>query len=99
MSQKHRLDSAPDDLQNGLITELGELAPGSVIDQGELARIFHRHPTSIQRAIERGELPPPVRLLGKPRWTVGFLLTHLEKRLDTESVKDKKEVARIARLG
>lgn len=99
MEQRTRKDTAPaDKTVAGLITDLGCLPPGTVIEQGELARVFHRHPTSIQRAIERGEIPPPVKLLGKPRWTVGFLLAHLEGRLEAENEKAKKEAARIARL-
>lgn len=90
--------SIPEGQPKDVITTLGELPAGTVIDQNELARIFHRCPTSIQRAVDRGELPPPVRLLGKPRWTVGFLLEHLEKRLKATDESAQKERARIARL-
>jgi hypothetical protein len=31
----------------------------------DLAQLFQRHPVSIQRAVERGELPPPIMLLGQ----------------------------------
>lgn len=83
----------------GIVRELGDLPGGTVIDQDALARMFHRCSTSIQRSVERGELPPPVRLLGRSRWTVGFILEYLEARLRMETEKAKKEAARIARLG
>ena len=58
-----------------------QVPEGAVITQVELARMFGKHPVSIRRAIERGELPEPVRLMGKPIWTVGFVLRFLESRL------------------
>jgi len=57
--------------QPGIVKELGELGPGAVITEAALARMMDRHPASIKRAVNRGELPPPYRLLGGPVWTAG----------------------------
>lgn len=67
---------------SGIIRELGELPAGAVISEQGLAKIFDRHKVSIKRAVERGELPPSVRLFGEPVWTVKVLQEHLGKRLD-----------------
>ena len=48
----------------GVIRELGELSPDTVLSEQALAKIFDRHRVSIKRAVERGELPPSVRLFG-----------------------------------
>lgn len=69
---------------SGVITALGALPPGAIVTEADLARIFKRAPISIRRAIHRGELPPPVELLGAKRWTVGYLLQAFERRLDAE---------------
>jgi len=64
----------------GVVRELGAWPAGTVISKNALARMFHRHPVSIMRAVDRGELPPPIRLFGKGQWTAGALLSHLEAR-------------------
>ena len=66
----------------GIIRRLGDLPPGTVINEDALAKMFGRCQVSIKRAIQRGELPPPVKLLGMPVWTAEKLLSHLNARLD-----------------
>jgi len=83
----------------GIVRELGNLPPGAVVFEEALSRIFSRHPTSVKRAVERGEIPPPVRLFGKPCWTVGAIQSHLEARLMAALEEARKEAERIARLG
>ncbi|MCK6473801.1 MAG: helix-turn-helix domain-containing protein [Planctomycetes bacterium] len=58
------------------------LSPWHVVTEEDLARALGRHPVTIKRAVERGELPPPVRLMGKPTWTGAAILKHLESRLE-----------------
>jgi hypothetical protein len=64
---------------SSLLKAFGE----SLVTKEDLAQLFQRHPVSIQRAVERGELPPPIMLLGKHYWTVDILARHFEKRLET----------------
>jgi len=89
---------AVEDAGAGIVTALGELPPGAILEEAGLARMFNRHPVSIKRAVERGELPPPVRLFGKPTWTVAVILAHLERRLEGAHREREKDRARIARL-
>jgi hypothetical protein len=56
----------PERLNLGIIRELGELPPGTIITEKALGRVLNRHLVSIKRAIERGELPPSIRLFGEP---------------------------------
>jgi len=80
----------------GIITGLGELPPGTILDEGAVARIFSRHTASVKRAVERGELPPPVRMFGRPCWTAGSILVHIEARLEAAKEDAAKDAARIA---
>ena len=66
----------------GICAELGTLPQGAVITEKALAALLGRTAKSIKRAVTRGELPPPVRILGEPRWTVGAILRHIDKRLE-----------------
>lgn len=81
------------DNSSGVIRELGELPPDTVLSEEALAKIFSRHRVSIKRAVERGELPPSVRLFGEPVWTVRALREHLSKRLEAA----KKEAEQLQR--
>ena len=65
----------------GVIAALGELQPGAVVTEEGVARLFGRCPTSVKRAVARGELPPPTRIFGSSAWTVGVLVGHIENRL------------------
>ena len=82
----------------GIVKDLGELPPGAILEEEAVARMFGRHAVSVKRAVERGELPPPVRMFGKPCWTAGAILTHVEARLEAAKREGEKDAARIARL-
>ena len=82
----------------GIVSELGELGPGAIVSEQALARLFKRHPVSIKRAVARGELPPPTRLLGGPVWTVGAIIRHMEKRLQTVAKEAEKKEQKMKQL-
>lgn len=65
--------------------ELGELNEGALIFEAGLAQMLGKHVVSIKRAVERGELPPPTRLMGKLVWTAGVIRRHIEDRLAAEA--------------
>ncbi len=83
-------------LSPGIIRELGDLPAETIISEQALAKIFDRHRVSVRRAVERGELPPSIRLFGEPVWTVEVLRDHLAKRLD--QAKKESEVKEQGRL-
>jgi hypothetical protein len=78
---------------SGIIAALATLPPEAIIDEAGLAQIFNRHPVSIKRAIKRGELPPGVRLFGKPTWTAKSILDHVGRRLE-DAKKDRERLER-----
>jgi len=66
----------------GICAIVGALPPGSIISEQGLAKMLAKHPASIKAAVDRGELPPPIRFMGKPTWTAGAVVKHFEKRLE-----------------
>jgi hypothetical protein len=82
----------------GIIKELGDLAPDTVISEDAMARIFSRHKVSVKRAVERGELPPSIRLFGEPVWTVRALREHLSNRLEAAKKEAEKLQRRISQM-
>jgi hypothetical protein len=94
-------DTAPDaDGGPGwLVTRLAELPPAALLDECQLAGLLGCHRCSIRRGHERGELPAPVRVLGKACWTAGHIIRHIEARLEAAEADAERERARIARLG
>ncbi len=72
-----------------------KLEDGALVTESALAEVFGKHPVSIRRAVERGELPPPVRLMGKPVWTAGAIRRHLDLRLK-EAAKEAEFLDRAA---
>ena len=73
-------------------TGFNALNDSAIIYEHELAELFGKCPVSIKRAVERGELPPSTRFLGKPVWSAGAIRGHIGDRLEAE--KDEQEKAR-----
>jgi hypothetical protein len=86
-------------LNAGVIRELGDLPSGTIITEKALGKVFNRHLVSIKRAIERGELPPSVRLFGESVWTVDILLEHMNNRLQKAQQQSEKLHKKIGELG
>ena len=73
------------DNDSGIYAELGNLPAGALVTEEGLAHLLGKGcQKSIKRAVDRGELPTPVKLLGKPTWTVGSIIAHIEERLECE---------------
>jgi len=85
-------------LSSGICAELGDLEEGALITETGLATMFGKHPVSIKRAVERGELPPPTRLMGKQVWTVGSIRHHIEARLESEAMARQRLMQKVASM-
>ena len=91
-SQNEQKIESENSIVSGIVRQLGDLPEGAIINEEALAKIFDRCQVSIKRAIQRGELPAPVKLLGMPVWTAGKLLKHINDRL--EAAQKEKERTR-----
>ncbi|HOH80742.1 MAG TPA: hypothetical protein PLS25_03890 [Methanoregulaceae archaeon] len=83
----------------GILEDLAKLEPETIIREKALAEMCNCHPQTIKRYVTRGEFPPPVRLGGKPCWTVRSILEHIEERLRHAKREAEAEAARLARIG
>lgn len=81
---------------DGVCTALSDLGENALITQKALAEALGRSESSVRRAIGRGELPPPVRVAGAFRWTVGVVVRHVEKRLADAARRADRMRRRIA---
>jgi len=81
-----------------IIRELGSLPPGALIRKDELARMFNRCPRSIERAVERGELPPPTKVLGGPVWIAGVILQHIKNDLATAAREQQEQEKKVLQM-
>jgi len=81
------------DLLPGVVSALGKLPPGTIINEATVAHIFKRQSvTTVKRAVKRGELPPPCKLFGDNVWTISKLLGFIENRL-VEAARQAEELA------
>lgn len=53
------------------------LSDSEFVDAVSLGASLGRCKVSIQRAARRGELPPPIKLMGRHVWKVGAIREHL----------------------
>ena len=67
---------------SGVVTALAELPREAHLDAAALGKILVRCKKSVGRAWRRGELPPPVKFLGRHVWLVGTILDHFRERQD-----------------
>jgi len=89
-------ETATTSTPNGISSELGTLPSNTLITEKALAKLLGRTVKSIKRAVARGELPPPVRILGESRWTVGTIVRHVEKRLEAAALETDRARRRLA---
>ena len=89
MATESKEGEDPPESLKSVFLEFGQWPEHTVINEAGLAAIFEKHKVSIKRAVERGELPPPTRIMGRPVWTVGVIIRHIESRLQSEA--ERKE--------
>jgi hypothetical protein len=83
---------------DGIVSRLAELPRGAIVYKEAMADIFMRHPASIDRAVQRGELPPPTKMFGKKAWTAGCVLDHIQSRLEHAASEDEEMRGKIQDL-
>lgn len=88
----HSQEAAVKDLSSstcsdeGILVNLALLPPKTLVTEDGLARLLGKGcRETIKRAVERDELPRPIRFLGKNTWTVDVIINHIEDRLAAEA--------------
>ncbi len=82
---------------SGVITALADLPPDGVLDVNTLAHMLGRCSKTIQRAVRRGELPQPVKFMGKRVWLVKTILEHLESRQKEAMKEANRRISKLPR--
>lgn len=81
----------------GVCTEFTSLPASAHLDMRGVAKLLKRSTKSIQRAIQRGDLPKPFRFMGKCVWLAGVIVQHLESKQKAALQLDAKRKERLAR--
>ena len=74
---------------------LAEWADQNLITKGDLAHVFDVTERTIQRMVDRGELPPPVVLGKRVRWILARVKAHIEERAERAAKKAAKRTDKI----
>jgi len=74
--------------EDGFYFGLASLPPKTLVTEDGLAKLLGKGcRETIKRAVERGELPRPIRLMAKNTWTVDVIIHHIEDQLAAEARK------------
>ncbi len=85
-------------IDENIISKLGELPSGTIIYEDGLAEIFGRCSTTIKRAVDRGEIPPAIRLFGKAAWLAGNIIDHIRMRLESAAQELERDRKRLSKM-
>lgn len=80
---------------SGVITELAELPEKALLTEEAMARILGVSRKTIQRMVERYELPPAIHIGGKNYWIAGRVLAYLDDRAAHAERELRSEISRI----
>ena len=74
---------------------LGKYADGDLVTKSELCRAFNCSDRTIQRMVERFEVPPPMTLAGRKVWIVGKVRAWLTEVADRKEAEAMREARRL----
>lgn len=83
--------------QPGIWREFNELGRDTLVSEAAMAQIFAKHLMSIRRAIDKQQLPPPVKLMDARVWRLGTILDFIDARLAAEQKAAEKAAAEAER--
>ncbi|MDP6355696.1 MAG: helix-turn-helix domain-containing protein [Planctomycetota bacterium] len=90
--------TSADESSGFLVDELAQLPDKAILDEKHLAGLLKKHPRTIQRMVERGELPPPAGFANHKVWLVSHILSYLENALAKAAQEAEREAARISKF-
>ncbi len=75
------------------LESLNQMNRDDFVSISRFAALCHRDKKSIERAIERQELPPPHKLMKSHFWTVGALIDYIEGQI-TQATEETRQASR-----
>ena len=80
----------------GIVTALARLPRDAHLDAEALGQMLGRCKKTIQRATRRGELPPPVKFLGRHVWIIGTIIDHFKARQEAAVKEAQRRISKIS---
>ena len=77
------------------LMDLSRFADGDLITKRELCRSFGCSERTLQRMVERYEIPPPTSLAGRKVWLVGKVKAWIADAADRREAEAIKEARRL----
>ena len=78
-----------------MVINLGKYADHDLVTKQELCRVFACSGRTLQRMVERYEIPPPTSLAGRKIWLVGKVKAWIAEAADRREEKAIKEARRL----
>lgn len=73
-----------------IIEEIGALPPGALVYEPALEKMLGMGMRAIDRAIERGQLPPGVKVGAKRLWTAGSIVKWIDARIERAAKENER---------
>ena len=83
------------DLICNLADAFNELDDDDILSLCDIAEVFACSKRTIERAVEKGDIPPSVRTFGKQVWSVGAIRSHLKQRLSEAAEERERFMSKI----
>jgi predicted DNA-binding transcriptional regulator AlpA len=74
---------------------LGEYGDGTYLTKPEMGRVFNCSDRTLQRMVERFEIPPPMTLGGRKVWIAGKVRAWLADAAERREAEALKEARRL----
>jgi predicted DNA-binding transcriptional regulator AlpA len=98
LTQVQQADSDDESEFDLMIDILANKPRDTIVSKTALARVFNVKPRTIQRMVERRELPPPITLAKQSVWLTGRIIEHLNCRAATAEQEIEEMDRKISRM-
>ncbi len=89
------MTSAHEDTVSPTVISLGRFADGDLITKQELALCLGCSDRTLQRMVERFEIPPPMTLGGRKVWIIGKIRAWFTDAAERRAAEALKEARRL----
>lgn len=81
-----------------IITQLAEMPPKTLLDEGALAEVLRVTKRTVRRMVSRYELPPGILFGGRKRWQAGKILEYFEAEAERLAKEAEKRARKFRNL-
>jgi hypothetical protein len=88
----------PDVDENAICIRLGNFRDADMLTKAGLAKVLRCSARTLQRMVERFELPPPTNFAGRSIWIVGKLKAWVADAVEVNEAEARKQAKKMYRL-